>query len=145
MVRSAPPEAAIEPPSFALGEGYVTYHQHAVEHRMIAGAFDQAGPGTSWVSLVMPLIEGEETSGLCALLAAADFGSGVSAVYERHDDVGLINADVAIALSRPPVGPWIRIQPVTTVGPGVGLAVTQLGDHQGPVGIATQSLLGITF
>jgi hypothetical protein len=141
------PDSVIQPPSFVHGDGGITYHQHAVEHRMTHGGFGEAGPGTSWVSLLMPLIDGEETSGLCALLAAADFGSGISAVYESDDGVGLINADVSIALARPPLGPWIRVESETTVGPGtgLGLAVAELGDHLGPVGVATQSLLGITF
>lgn len=64
------PDSVIQPPSFVHGDGGITYHQHALEHRMTHGGFGEAGPGTSWMSLLMPLIDGEATSGLCALLAA---------------------------------------------------------------------------
>ena len=39
------PESTIQPPSFVHDNGGITYHQHAVEHRMTRGSFGEAGPG----------------------------------------------------------------------------------------------------
>ncbi len=140
----AAPDAVVRPPGFGVSEA-VTYHQSAVEHRITRGGFAEAGAATSWVQLLHPLVEGEPTSPLCSLLSVADFGSGISSVYWESDGVGLINADLTIALSRPPVGSWFRIESETTVGPGMGLATTRIGDELGPVGVGTQSLVGISF
>jgi hypothetical protein len=140
----APPEAIVRPPGFGVAEA-TTFHQDAVEHRVTSGGFGEAGPATSWVRMLYPVVEGEPTSPLCTVLAAADFGSGISSVFWQTDGTGLINADLTLALTRPPVGEWVRLQSQTTVGPGIGLAVTQLGDHLGPIGVGTQSLLGIRY
>ena len=121
-----------------------TYHQHAVEHRLVGGDIGTPGPATSWMQLCQPLVAGEETSPLQVLLAAADFGSGISAVYESDADVGLINADLSVALVRPPVGHWICLDAAThTNTVGTGLGVTTLSDQDGFVGVATQGLLGL--
>ena len=132
-------------PAWASGEVPYTYHQHAVEHRMPPGsAFTTPGPATSWIRLLYPLVAGEETSGLCRVLAAADFGSGISAIYRDVHRVGLINADLTVALHRLPNDEWVRVDATTTLDPsGSALCVTRLGDQQGDLGIATQSLLGL--
>lgn len=140
----APADAVVRPPGFGVAEP-TTYHQTAVEHRITRGGFAEAGPAASWVRLLQPLVEGEQTSSFCTVMATADFGSGISAVYWQTDGVGLINADLTVAFTRPPTGEWVRVHSETTVGPGMGLAVTSLGDELGPFGSATQSLLGITF
>lgn len=135
----------VEPPAWASGVVPTTYHQHAVEHRMAGGdAFGTPGPASSWVNLRYPLVRGEVTSGLCRVLAAADFGSGISAVFGDEDGAGLINADLSVALTRRPTEDWVRIDSETTLdASGTALAVTHLADRHGPLGIATQSLLGL--
>lgn len=137
----------VEPPAWTSGDVPLAYHRHAVEHRMPnPDSFASPGPAVSWVRLQWPLVAGEETSGLCRLLAAADFGSGISAIYGDNDRVGLINADLSVALQRPPTDEWVRIEAVTTIDEsGAALAVSQLGDRRGPLGVATQSLLGLRF
>ncbi len=140
------PEARIDPPAWASGEVPITYHQHGVEHRMTRGTFGEPGPATSWVRLNVPLIDGEETSALCRLMAAADFGSGISSVYAPGQRAGLINADLTVALARQPRGEWTVVHAQTTTGgDGIGLCVSELGDEHGPVGIGTQSLLGLAL
>lgn len=138
------PDMRIVAPVFASGDLPVSYHRDAVEHRMTSGAFDRPGPATSWIRLLEPLIEGEATSSLCRLLAAADFGSGISGIYGPDAGVGLINADLTVALSRPPIGEWTCVAGTSRANSqGTGLAVSELGDEAGYVGVATQSLLGI--
>lgn len=141
------PDHTVAVPAWASGEMPTTYHQHAVEHRMPPGSsFDVPGAATSWVRLRRPLVLGEETSGLCRLLAAADFGSGISAIYGADAGVGLINADLSVALGREASGEWVRIGATTSLdASGTALCVTRIHDALGPVGVATQSLLGLRF
>jgi hypothetical protein len=136
------PEAEVRAPSWASGDGATVYHRDAVEHRFVAGSFLNPGPATDWIRLRVPLVAGEETSGLCRVLAAADFGSGISAVFGAASTVGLINADLVVALHREPVGEWVRIDAETRLGPeGIGLCTTTLSDQRGLIGTATQSLM----
>ncbi len=139
-----PSAASIErPPPFA-SVAPVMYHRDAVEHRMTHGSVSRVGDATSWVRLNEPLIEGEATSAVCRVLAAADFGSGISFIYEPGSEVGLVNADLTVAFTRAPIGEWTRLTSQSRVNAaGTGLAVTQLADQTGYLGVATQSLLGI--
>lgn len=140
------PEGETPAPTWASGADAPVYHRDAVEHRFVAGAFDAPGPAVDWVRLRVPLVEGEETSGLCRVLAVADFGSGISAVFGAGSPIGLINADLVVALHRPPEGEWVRIDATTRLGgAGVGLCTTGLADQRGPVGTATQSLLALAL
>lgn len=133
--------------AFATGAATTTYHRDAVEHRMLPGSdFGAPGPATSWVRMLHPLVAGEETAPVARVLAVADFGSGISAVYDQGAGVGLINADLHVSLLRAPEGDWVRLQAETRIDrSGSALATTMLGDMRGGLGVATQSLLGLRF
>ncbi len=136
------PDSRVEPPRWASGAG-TTYHRNAMEHRFTAGTFREPGPAVDWQRLRLGVVDGQETTGLQRLAASADFGSGISAVYQPDSGIGLINANLTLSIFRVPEGEWISLDAVTHVGDeGTGLAVTMLGDVRGRVGIATQSLLG---
>lgn len=118
------------------------FHSHAVEHRFVAGGFDQPGPATDWIRLRAPLVHGEPTSPLCRVAAAADFGNGVSAVLNPAAGYLFINPDLTVYLDRHPEGEWVCLDAVTYVQPhGVGLAESLIFDEHGPIGRAVQSLL----
>jgi hypothetical protein len=94
-----------------------------------------------WIRLTVPLVEGEEPTGLQCVAAAADFGNGISGALpiERFT---FINPDLTIHLLRPPVGPWIGLAGRSHYGDtGAGLAESALFDAQGRVGRSAQSLL----
>ena len=100
------------------------------------------GPATDWIRLRVPLIDGEETSPLSRVAAAADFGNGISWVLNRNDGYSFINPDLTIYLHRHPAGEWVCLDAQTYVQPhGVGLAESLVFDEQGPIGRAAQSLL----
>jgi hypothetical protein len=143
-----PPDEAstVDPPRWASGQR-TTYHRNAVEHRFTEGTFKAAGPAVDWIRLRLPLVAGQPTTGLERVLAVADFGSGVSAVYGPQSAFGLINANLTVALHRPHVGEWVSLDARTHAdgGTGTGLAISTLGDVQGSTGIATQSLLGYSM
>lgn len=137
-----PIEAAVEPPRWASGD-VTTYHRNAVEHRFTSGTFRLPGPAIDWIRLRLPVVAGQDPSGLERIAAAADFGSGVSAVYGADSKFGLINANLVISMHRAMAGEWVSIDATTHVGAqGTGLGVTVLGDTDGTFGVATQSLLG---
>lgn len=129
-------------PPWAAQVDYRAFHNAGVEHRFVAGSFEHPGPATDWIRLCVPLVDGEETSPLSRVAAAADFGNGVSWVVSRNEGYSFINPDLTVYLHRYPEGEWVCLEAVTYVEPhGVGLAESMLFDEQGPIGRAAQSLL----
>ncbi len=123
-------------------DGPPAFHRSGVEHRTVRGtSFEAVGPATDWIRLVVPLVAGRETTPLERVVAAADFGNGVSKLFDMGD-VLFLNPDLAVHLYRLPVGEWVCLDAVTRLGPdGVGLAESLLFDQRGPIGRATQLLL----
>lgn len=135
----------IDPPRWASG-GLTAYHRNAVEHRITEGSFGDPGPAVDWIRLRMPVVADHEPTWLQRTLAAADFGSGISALYGPDSAFGLINANLTVSVHRAPEGEWISVDALTQTGAqGTGLCVSRLGDLDGPFGIATQSLLGYSL
>jgi hypothetical protein len=134
------PEAAtpsafpLEPPD-AQG-----FHRTAMEIRFGAGTSYGRGPGLAWFRFARPLVDGDEPSPLARVVAAADFGNGISRIldFDRHL---FVNTDLTIHLRREPVGEWVMLDSRTRVEPtGVGLAASTLYDEIGAIGISVQSL-----
>lgn len=117
------------------------FHQEGVEMRYVSGSFEEPGPCTTWMRLRVPVIEGEEPSGVQRLAAAADFGNGISHVLPM-DRYLFINPDLTVYAYRRPVGEWVCLESRTLHGPtGTGLAESALYDRHGRVGRSAQSLL----
>lgn len=142
-VQPPPPSNGIASmPPWAASVGYRAFHSAGVEHRFVAGSFEHPGAATDWIRLRVPLVDGEDTSPLSRVAAAADFGNGVSWVINRSDGFSFINPDLTVYLHRYPAGEWVCLDAVTYVEPhGVGLAESLLLDEQGPIGRAAQALL----
>lgn len=138
-------DAAVEGPP-AFHEAPVIYHRDAVEHRFEVGGFATPGKAICWTALDVDVVAGEVNTALANLMAAADFGSGLSQRLHGLLSSPLINVDVSVSLARAPVDRWIRLEPLvdaTVVDPdGVGLATTALADRLGPFGVVTQAQLG---
>jgi len=135
----APPEMG-RPASFFANAG--AFATEAMEIRMLEGDFSEPGPGKAWLRLRVPLVEGEETTGVERVAAAADFGNGVSNLAGADRNWVFINPDLTIHLVRAPVGEWIYLDSSTRVHEaGTGLATSVLGDEAGRLGTAAQSLL----
>jgi hypothetical protein len=129
-----PSDFPLEPPDV---EGF---HRTAMEIRFAAGTTYDRGPGLVWFRFARPLVEGAEPSPLARVVAAADFGNGVSRIldFDRHL---FVNTDLTILLRRDPVGEWVMLDAHTRVEPtGVGLATSTLYDEAGAIGLAAQSL-----
>lgn len=146
LPRVAPPPGpsggGVAEPPWAGTIEYRAFHNLAVEHCFVGGTFEHPGPATDWIRLRVPLVEGEETSPLCRVVAAADFGNGISWVLSRSEGYSFINPDLTIHLHRLPRGEWVCLDAVTSVqANGVGLAESALYDEEGPIGRALQSLI----
>ena len=115
------------------------YHT-AMEFRFAYGAFLERGPAMAWFRMRVPLVAGEETSGLCRVLTAADSGNGISSELDINDYL-FVNTDLNVHLRRTPVGEWVGLDSRTTIDTsGIGLADSLLLDEQAAIGRASQSL-----
>lgn len=141
-VHVPPPPSTGVPLGGRLHDGPSAFHNAGVEHRLVRGTrFEEPGPATDWIRLLVPLVAGREPTPLERAVAAADFGNGVSQVLGM-DDALFVNPDLTVHLYRLPVGEWVCLDAVTRLGDdGVGLAESVLFDEDGPIGRATQLLL----
>jgi hypothetical protein len=131
------PPAATPPPAELTDFGY----GKAVELRFAAGGWYEPGPATVWTRLRVPLLPGEQPTGLQRLLAVADSGNGVSAVLPL-DRWLYINPELTVHLRREPRGEWICLDAETTIAEGgAGLTRSVLSDDDGAVAVGAQSLL----
>ena len=134
-----PARAAATRPEWSSGAR--AYHSHAVEHRVVRGAWGRLGPCTDWIRLRVPVVAGEAPSPLQRVAAAADFGNGISAALP-FGAWRFINPDLTIHLERLPRGEWVCLDAVTWLGPeGAGVAESALFDEDGRLGRSLQSLL----
>lgn len=132
------PEQGRDATFFAKPGGFAT---EAMEIKMLAGDFAEPGPGRAWLRLRVPLVEGEETTGVEQVAAAADFGNGVSNLAGTERNWLFINPDLEIRMTRPPEGEWIYLDSETRISPGgAGIASSTIADHKGWLGLAAQSL-----
>jgi hypothetical protein len=136
----APPPipAEVAPVPFGLeGFGY----GRAVEMRFAAGDWMQLGPATAWTRLRVPVVDGEEPSGLQRVLAVADSGNGISGVLAL-DEWLFINPELTVHLRREARGEWICLDASTVIADGgAGLARSTISDADGVVAHGSQSLL----
>jgi hypothetical protein len=127
------------PPRFE--GGYVDGYLSAIEWRFAAGRFDEPGPCQVWARPRIPLLAGEDLSPACRTLLVADSGSGVSMVLDPTKYI-FINVDLTVILHRDPIGDFVLLDAVSTMGgTGTGLAETQLADTAGVFGTGIQTLL----
>jgi hypothetical protein len=119
-----------------LQSGYL----RAVEWRPVRGGFLAPGPAAAWTRLRIPLVEGEEPSGLQRVMAVADSGNGISGMLDMNE-WWFINPELTVHLERDPSGEWICLDAATSIQPGgAGLAASTLSDLDGPVARGAQTL-----
>ena len=122
-------------------EGEPALHRTGMEIRFSRGSFETPGDATAWFRLRHPVVAGEEPTPLQRVLAAADFGNGISAPFEYLTFL-YINTELTVHLHRYPVGEWVCLDAHMSVEPsGIGLATSDLYDLRGPLGRGAQALL----
>lgn len=124
-----------------LPSSWLRGYLDSVEWRWIEGAVTDPGPAVVWMRPLLPIVEGEQPSGLERLLCCIDSASGVSAALDPAE-WGFLNTELTVHVLRPPVGDWICLEAETTLGPGsVGMAVSTAYDRHGLVARSAQALL----
>ena len=137
---SVPPGPQSGRPNDFDSRGLVTFPGDAMELRFVSGRFYELGPSTAWFRLAVPLVAGEQPSGLQRLAAAADFPNGIATPLPWSEYV-FINPDLTVYAEREPVGEWICLQAQMRVAAdGAGLSEAVLYDERGRVGRSLQSL-----
>jgi len=94
-----------------------------------------------WFRLVLPAVAGAATTGLQAMLAAADYTSGGTVLVLSMKRWAFMSTDLSVHLARPLTGQWVGVtaEP-STVAPGaVGVASSVLHDEAGVLGRASQT------
>jgi Thioesterase-like superfamily len=126
---------------FPARDGHVEgFHLTAMEIRFVDGTDFGEGPARAWFRLALPLVDDEAASPLARVLAAADFGNGISRVVDFQDYL-FVNTDLTVHVHREPAGEWVLLDARTRLEPhGAGLAHSVLSDERGPIGLAAQSL-----
>jgi hypothetical protein len=116
------------------------FHRTGVQLRFVRGRFWDVGPATVWIRLLRPVVDAEAPSPVQRVVAAADFGNGVSSTLAFGRYV-YVNVDLTAYVHRQPVGEWICLDSQSSVNrTGVGLADSALYDIQGPIGRSLQTL-----
>jgi hypothetical protein len=140
---SAPPEGpeAGRPDPFPArdvpAEGF---HRTAMDIRFVGGTDFGLGPALAWFRLQRTLVDDTPASPLARVVAAADFGNGISRIVDFHDYL-FVNTDLTVHLHREPAGQWVLLDARTHLAPhGAGLAHSTLSDERGQLGLAAQSL-----
>lgn len=120
-----------------LSSGFARLH----DIRQLSGRSDTPGYGQAWFNTRGAIVGGHAVSPAMRVAAAADFGNGVSSALPFGEWL-FMNADLSITLSRLPKGEWVLLDSRTEVdNHGRGVTLTRLGDRQGWIGHATQTLL----
>jgi hypothetical protein len=117
------------------------YHADGVEIRTAREDRGELAPNWGWIRLRLPLVPGEEPSGLVRVCAAADFPNGISYVVDPRK-ISYVNPDVTVYMHRLPLGEWVMVDARTWLQPhGSGFAEGALYDEKGRIGRSLQGLL----
>jgi acyl-coenzyme A thioesterase PaaI-like protein len=119
----------------------VAFHSAAVEHRSPKDAFGSNGPALDWIRVVVDLLPGAPLRPFERVVAAADFGNGISGMLPVPTYV-FVNPDLSVFLHRLPVDEWVGLDAVTRLGTqGTAIAESRLLDRTGSIGRAVQTLI----
>ena len=112
----------------------------AMEFRYVRGTVTEPGPAAVWVRPRLPLLAAEPTSPTQTAVLIADGSSGMSSALDFRTHL-FSNLDLNLSFLRPPEGPWISVDAVSSIdAAGGGTAMTRLGDRRGVFGYCMQTL-----
>jgi hypothetical protein len=126
------------PTSFVGG---TAFHMSSTEHRSTDNALSGGGPASDWIRVTVDLLEETPLSPFERVICAADFTNGISSSLP-FEEYTFVNADLSVHLFRLPTDEWVQIDAATHADDrGVGIAVADLLDRNGLIGMACQSLV----
>jgi hypothetical protein len=121
--------------------GY-TFFGDALDVKYAPGSDGEpSGPTTVWMRTNVPILEDETPSGFQSISPLSDCSNGISP-NQPFTEVTALNPDLSLAFHREPRGDWFAMESVTHAHPnGIGATEARLFDIDGPVGLASQTLL----
>lgn len=123
-----------------LAKNWDPNYVHSVDWRWLTEPLND-GPGESWITPTVDLVQGEAMTPLERLFAVADCANGVGAKLDIRRWT-FLNTDLVVHIHRVPRGHWIGVRAETNHGPdGIGTTVGTLFDEDGAVGAIQQSVL----
>lgn len=123
-------------PFFKTDQGY----HMAVEGRVAYGAWGHTPVGF-WARPRIPLVAGQQTSPVEALVILADAQSGMGVPLDP-DHFTFVNPDLTVYFERPPEAGWLGFDIRSVAGPlGAGLSESAIRDGRGMVARSAQSLV----
>jgi len=116
-------------------------YARAMEWRAVSGDTDGPGDAAAWSRARIPVVQGEEPTGLQRAVLTADSGNGISAALDWNA-WSFVNIDLDVHLARPLEGEWVLLDATSRYEQsGTGTATSQLSDLRGPVGRGAQTLV----
>ncbi len=129
----------LPPFTFPFFQHLIGYHR-GIEVRYLRGQFGDNDVAV-WMRQTVPLVRGEEPSGLQRVVLLADAESGICNPLDVKRFT-FVNPDLTVLLDREPQGEWLCLDALSTASPlGVGLAQAAVHDRHGPVGRSAQTLV----
>ncbi len=116
------------------------FFRDSIEVRYPPGENNDPGPTTIWMRTPQ-LLPDEMPSPFQRICPLADCGNGTSR-NANLDEATFVNPDLTIVLHRLPETEWLALSAISFWEPsGIGLSQGTLFDENGPVGVASQTLL----
>jgi hypothetical protein len=132
---------AADPPRGLPGIGADFPYGRSIEWQAESGSLGTPGPGIVWGRPTLPVVAGEELSGLQRVALVGDSASGVSAELDWNT-WSFLNVDLDVHLSRPVEGEWVLLDARTSLGAhGAAMARSTVSDLRGEVGCTAQTLI----
>ena len=143
-----PPPLPGPQPQFRLpGVSAEWGYGRAVEWRFASGGFGRQTPAGEdgrvqvWGRTRVPLVAGEESTGLQRLLTLADSTNGISTQLTARDWI-FVPPGMNVTLQRVPAADWMHLDATSHVDPrGTGVAHATVSDDDGLCGYVSQPLL----
>ncbi|MBO0677153.1 thioesterase family protein [Mycolicibacterium sp. S2-37] len=137
---AAPLRPLAEARSRDMAKDWDRNYVHSLDWRWLTQPLAE-GPGESWITPTVDLVDGESMTPLQRLFAVADDANGIGTKLDIRRWT-FLNTDLVVHLHRIPDGIWIGIRAETDYGPdGIGTTIGTLFDEAGPVGAIQQSVL----
>jgi hypothetical protein len=131
-----------EQPERAIASTDISWeYGRAIEWRF--GPADPSEPGRArvWTRIKIPLIEGEQPTGLQRILTVADSINGLSAVLDLREWL-FVPPGLTLHAHRLDAGEWLLLDAVTIIdNSGIGVAHGTVADERGQLGLVAQPLL----
>jgi hypothetical protein len=113
----------------------------AIEWRFVEGAAAESGRAQVWTRIKIPLVEGEQPSGLQRILTVADSINGLSAVLDPREWL-FVPPGLTLHAHRLDAGDWLLLDAATVLdASGIAVAHGTVADERGQLGLVTQPLL----